>query len=278
MNQPVLDVQNLTVRVLKAGESIALVNKVSFSVSAGQCLGILGESGSGKSMTWKSIMKMTEWSGCSFVTSGQALFKGRDLLRLSQQEMKVIRGRRICMILQNPMNCFDPLCRIGAQIEESWFEGTLEENRRKSIAMLDSMQVSNPEDVLEKYPHQLSGGMLQRIMIGIALVANPDLIIADEPTTAIDSLTQFEILQEFKKIKKQHHTALIFISHDIGCVSMLADRILVMRDGQVRQYGEAQDVLMRPDDEYTQFLIQTKRCAMDRFRIVMNGDFREASL
>jgi nickel transport system ATP-binding protein len=296
----VLDVQGLSV-VLKSGAKTAtLVDNVSFSVREGECLGILGESGSGKSVCWKAFMRLLDTSGGQFEVTGRALFDGLDqagqsgqlgqqgqknLLSMSQAGIRRIRGSRICVILQNPMTCFDPLYRIGYQMGEGMKEQIKEqmkeqiglprrEVRRKCIETLELMRIRDPEEVLEKYPHQLSGGMLQRVMIGLALAAEPDLIIADEPTTALDVLTQFEIVEEFRKIKNiknirnMRRTAMIFISHDIGVVSKLADQVIVMRNGSVRERGAACDVIGNPRDPYTQFLIEKKKAVMDRFAAV----------
>lgn len=260
----VLDVRNLCVR-LKTGEGRLLVDDVSFSVDKGECLGILGESGSGKSMTCKAFMGLLD---SMFAISGEAVFAGEDLLRLPRERLRRVRGNRICMILQNPMSCFDPLYRIGSQMAEGLSEHSglsKREIRGKCLDTLDLMQIRNPEEVMAKYPHQLSGGMLQRVMIGLALVMRPDLIIADEPTTAIDSITQYEIIAEFQRIKEQHGTAMIFISHDLGVVSRLADRALVMHEAKVKRRGTVREIIDDPGDPYTSFLIEKKMTVMKTF-------------
>ena len=191
---------------------------MNFEVQKGECLGILGESGSGKSMSVKAMLGLLDKN---FSVSGHAWFAGKDLLRENGEFLRKIRGSQIAVVLQNPMTCFDPLYRIGNQIGETFATHTdwkAEEIQERSIEILSRMRIRNPEEVLQKYPHQLSGGMLQRIMIGIAMALKPALLIADEPTTAIDSITQYEILEEFVRIKKEHDTAMIFITHDLGAI------------------------------------------------------------
>jgi nickel transport system ATP-binding protein len=271
----VLDVQNLTVKLLRGEKPQTLVNDVSFSVKEGECLGILGESGSGKSMAWKAFMGLLDLSGGPFEIAGRAIFANSDLMSLSGDAMRRIRGSRIGVILQNPMSCFDPLYRIGYQMSEGMTEHlglSRREVRRKCVEALEMMRIKNPDDVLEKYPHQLSGGMLQRVMTGLALTMEPDLIIADEPTTAIDSITQFGVIEEFKRIKELKRAAMIFISHDIGAVSQLADEVIVMHDAVIKQRGTMRDIIERPTDPYTRFLIDKKMTVMERFVNVMGGE------
>lgn len=265
----VLDVQHLSVRFCRDREKFTLVDDVSFSVAEGECLGILGESGSGKSMTCKAFMRLLDGS---FEVEGRAKFNGQELLSLSSEEIRRLRGQRICMILQNPMVCFDPLYRIGEQMGEGFAEHTLlrrTEIAAKCLETLELMHIKNPEEVLEKYPHQLSGGMLQRVMIGLALSMEPALIVADEPTTAIDSITQYEILKEFMRIKCECRTAMIFISHDLGVISQVADHVIVMHQARITQSGQARDILNHPEDAYTRFLIDKKMVVMEKFRQVM---------
>lgn len=265
----VLEVRDLCVSLKSKRALRPIVKNVSFSVQAGQCLGILGESGSGKSMTVKAFTGLLDKN---FVLSGEALFDGQDLLRQSGESLRRLRGKRITMVLQNPMTCFDPLYRIGNQIAETFAAHTDwrgEEIRRHSLEMLERMQIRDAAEVLEKYPHQLSGGMLQRVMIGIAIALEPDLLIADEPTTAIDAITQFEILEEFRKIKLGRKTAMIFISHDLGAISRVADHVLVMNNGIVADEGSFTHILNNAADPYTKLLVE-KRCAvMGQYRALL---------
>ena len=242
----ILKVENLNVTLHHRRASKKLVENVSFEVRPGECLGILGESGSGKSMTVKSVLGLLDKN---FQVSGSAIFDGQDLLKESKEELRRLRGSRITMVLQNPMTCFDPLYRIGNQMAETFATHTswnAQEIRTHSLEILEQMRIRNGEEVLEKYPHQLSGGMLQRIMIGIAMALQPELLIADEPTTAIDAITQYEILEEFIRIKKQKNTAMLFITHDLGAISKVADRILVMNSGHVVDSGSFTTSLSMP--------------------------------
>ena len=267
----ILKVENLNVTLHHRRASKKLVENVSFEVRPGECLGILGESGSGKSMTVKSVLGLLDKN---FQVSGSAIFDGQDLLKESREELRRLRGSRITMVLQNPMTCFDPLYRIGNQMAETFATHTswnAQEIRTRSLEILEQMRIRNGEEVLEKYPHQLSGGMLQRIMIGIAMALQPELLIADEPTTAIDAITQYEILEEFIRIKKQKNTAMLFITHDLGAISRVADRILVMNSGHVVNSGSFDHILKHADDPYTRMLVEKRSAVMQRYRQILHG-------
>lgn len=254
-----------------------ILNNVSFSLEAGSCLGILGESGSGKSMTAKAILGILSRD---FTVTGEALFKGKNLLTMSPLELRPLRGLEIGMIMQNPMTCFDPLYKIGNQMFETFETHALfpkSEWQANAVAILKKMHIREPEDVLNKFPHQLSGGMLQRIMIGIAMAMKPDILICDEPTTAIDSITQYEIIKEFKTIKESKEVAMIFITHDISVISHLADEIMVLNNGQVADYGTFKDILTSPKDAYTKMLIEQKLAVANRYRqMLYNNQVAEA--
>lgn len=267
----ILKVESLNVTLQHRRASKKLVEDVSFEVRPGECLGILGESGSGKSMTVKSVLGLLDKN---FQVSGSAIFDGQDLLKESREELRRLRGSRITMVLQNPMTCFDPLYRIGNQMAETFATHTswnAQEIRTRSLEILEQMRIRNGEEVLEKYPHQLSGGMLQRIMIGIAMALQPELLIADEPTTAIDAITQYEILEEFIRIKKQKNTAMLFITHDLGAISKVADRILVMNSGHVVDSGSFDHILKHADDPYTRMLVEKRSAVMHRYRQILHG-------
>ena len=267
----ILKVKNLNVTLRHRRVSKKLVEDVSFEVHPGECLGILGESGSGKSMTVKSVLGLLDKN---FQVSGSAIFDGQDLLKETKEELRRLRGSRITMVLQNPMTCFDPLYRIGNQMAETFATHTswnAQEIRSRCLEILDQMRIRNGEEVLEKYPHQLSGGMLQRIMIGIAMALQPELLIADEPTTAIDAITQYEILEEFIRIKKQKNTAMLFITHDLGAISKVADRILVMNSGHVVDSGSFDHILKHADDPYTRMLVEKRSAVMRRYRQILHG-------
>ena len=266
----ILKVENLNVTLTYRKTSKKLVENVNFEVHPGECLGILGESGSGKSMTVKSILGLLDKN---FHVSGSAVFDGHDLLKESKEELRRLRGSRITMVLQNPMTCFDPLYRIGNQMSETFATHTTwnaQEIRSHCLKILNQMQILNGEEVLEKYPHQLSGGMLQRIMIGIAMALQPELLIADEPTTAIDAITQYEILEEFIRIKKNKNTAMLFITHDLGAISKVADRILVMNSGHIVDSGNFEHIRNHAQDPYTRLLIEKRSAVMHYYREVLH--------
>lgn len=268
---PVFELNHLQVSLRGKKQNTNLVKGVSFSVKQGECLGILGESGSGKSMSIKAAMGLLDKN---FVVSGSAKFQGDELVGKNAEQLRRLRGGQVGIVLQNPMTCFDPLYRIGNQIAETfaahqkWDAGEIKE---RSIEMLDKMQIRNPEEALEKYPHQLSGGMLQRIMIGIAMSMEPSLLIADEPTTAIDAITQFDILNEFAAIKHKHKTAMIFISHDLNAVSQIADKIVVLNQGTVVDQGDFHHIIHHAADPYTRLLIEKRTDVMRKYRQALEG-------
>lgn len=256
---PVFELNDLHVSLQSHHKEVELVRGVSFAVAPGECLGILGESGSGKSMSMKAAMGLLDHS---FHVKGSAQFQGEELLGKSAEELRRLRGGKVGIILQNPMTCFDPLYRIGQQIAETFSahnNWTAEEIRARSL------------ELLEKYPHQLSGGMLQRIMIGIATAMKPSLLIADEPTTAIDAITQYEILNELLHIKENHNTAMIFISHDLNAISRVADRIVVLNHGAVVDRGDFRHILHHAQDPYTKLLVEKRADVMRRYTAVLNG-------
>ncbi|WP_097004619.1 ABC transporter ATP-binding protein [Lacrimispora amygdalina] len=263
--EPVLEVKNLMVELRRKNRIQPIIEGIDFKVFPGQCLGILGESGSGKSMSLKAVMGLL---GADFSVTGEALFQGENLIGKTKEQLRRIRGKRVAMILQNPMTCFDPLYRIEDQLSETYREHTeltKKEIYEKSLTVLTAMQIKNPEEAVKKYPHQLSGGMLQRIMIGLAMSMEPDLLIADEPTTAIDAITQFEIMKEFIRIKKESDTAMIFISHDLGVISAVSDEVLVLNRGKMADKGTFRQIYEQPKDPYTRLLVEKKKAVMDQY-------------
>ena len=255
-----LEVKNLSVKIKKSGKEI--VKNISFNMEENTCLGILGESGSGKSMTCKSILGILEEN---LEASGEIIFGGRNLLTLKKEESRDIRGKEICMILQNPMTSFDPLYTIGNQLLETFLEH-LNINRDEAYKLADI------EEVLKKYPHELSGGMLQRIMIAVAIALKPKLIIADEPTTAIDSLNQKDIIDEFIILKKELNVSLLFVTHDLGVLTNLADSLIVMQNGEIVEKGTTKEIMTNAKHEHTKFLIGTRRALMEKFKKVKEYD------
>lgn len=269
--KPILEVKNLHVDYHYKKRIQPIIKGVDFEVYPGKCLGILGESGSGKSMSLKAVMGLLDKN---FSVKGEALYQGQDLLKQSKEGLRSIRGKQMCMILQNPMTCFDPLYRIDSQMAETYaehFQMGKEEMIQKSIQVLESMQIRNSGEVLKKYPHQLSGGMLQRIMIGLAMSMEPDILIADEPTTAIDAITQYEIMKEFIRIKEEAKTAMVFISHDLGVISQIADEVLVMNQGKVADRGSFHEIMEHAKDPYTRLLVEKKKAVMTRYRAALEG-------
>lgn len=267
----ILQVNGLNVTLKNEGQEIKLLQDVSFTVPEGKCIGILGESGSGKSMTMKALMGLLDKN---FEITGSAEYKNQQLIGSSKETLRKLRGSQIGMVLQNPMTSFDPLYTVGAQMEETFkahTNYTLDEIKKRSIEALEKMRIQNPSGVLAKYPHQLSGGMLQRIMTGIAMAMEPQLLIADEPTTALDSLTQFAVLKEFKRIKEETGTAMIFISHDLGAISYLADEILVLNKGKLVDQGDLEHIMQHATDAYTKLLIGKRQQVMQKYKAALQG-------
>lgn len=276
--KPAIKVEDLCVDLVTRRQKKRIVDHVEFEVYPGECLGILGESGSGKSMSLKAVLGLLDKN---FQVSGQAVFDDKNLIGAPGEELRKLRGNQIGMVLQNPMTCFDPLYRIGSQMAETFAMHTDwngEKIRSVSLEVLDQMRIHDGAEVLEKYPHQLSGGMLQRIMIGIAMALSPELLIADEPTTAIDAITQYEILEEFERIKREKKTAMIFITHDLGAISKVADRIMVMNSGQIVDQGDFHHILHHAKDPYTRLLVEKRMAVMDRYRDILKREERKPCL
>ena len=276
--KPAIKVEDLCVDLVTSRNKKKIVDHVKFEVYPGECLGILGESGSGKSMSLKAVLGLLDKN---FQVSGQAVFDDKNLIGAPGEELRKLRGNQIGMVLQNPMTCFDPLYRIGSQMAETFAMHTDwngEKIRSVSLEVLDQMRIHDGAEVLEKYPHQLSGGMLQRIMIGIAMALSPELLIADEPTTAIDAITQYEILEEFERIKREKKTAMIFITHDLGAISKVADRIMVMNSGRIVDQGDFHHILHHAKDPYTRLLVEKRMAVMDRYRDILKREERKPCL
>ena len=269
MSNTILDVKNLHITFEQPKVSKQILEDVSFSVKAGKCLGILGESGSGKSMTTKAILGLLNRD---FQISGRAIFEGKDLLQMGDGDLRTLRGSAIGMILQNPMTCFDPLYKIGNQIYETFDAHGIfsrDQYKAEAIKILEKMRIHDPEGVLQKFPHQLSGGMLQRVMIGIAMSMNPRLLICDEPTTAIDSITQYEIIKEFQRIKAESNVGMLFITHDVSVISHIADEVIVLNKGRLVDRGPFSEILKNPKDAYTKLLIEKKLAVADHYKSVL---------
>ncbi|MFA5630531.1 MAG: dipeptide ABC transporter ATP-binding protein [Porticoccaceae bacterium] len=252
-----LKVTNLKVHFHTRNGVVKAVDGVSFSLEAGQTLGIVGESGSGKSVCCYSLLDLIPRPPGK-IEDGTALFEGEDLLSCSAERMARIRGNDIAVIFQDPMTCLNPYLTIGEQlIEPLLFHRGLkrEAAKRQAIAMLDEVGIKNPERRYDSYPHELSGGMRQRVMIAMALIAEPKLLICDEPTTALDVTIQAQILKLIRELQHKRQVAVIFITHDLAVVSQVADHVLVMQNGKMVESGSAHELFANPQEEYTRKLI-----------------------
>ncbi|TCU11735.1 ABC transporter ATP-binding protein [Rhizobium sullae] len=255
---PLLQVKNLVTEFggAKGRPGLKAVNDVSFNVERGTVLGLVGESGSGKSVTGFSIMRLLERPGR--VASGQIVFDGVDIANCSEEEIRRLRGKRIAMVFQDPMMTLNPVLTVGTQMVEAvqaHDNVSKETARRRARDSLGVVGIPSPEERLKAYPHQFSGGMRQRVAIAIALLHKPDLIIADEPTTALDVTIQSQIISEFQKLTEVSNTAVIWITHDLAIVSRLADEIAVMYAGRLVETGPVSEVLTNPRHPYTAGLI-----------------------
>jgi ABC-type dipeptide/oligopeptide/nickel transport system ATPase component len=251
-----LDVRNLTVTFAGPRSSVTAVDDVSFHIDTGETLGLVGESGSGKSVTAFSIVRLLQPPGR--VTAGTITFDGRDLLRLSEPQMRAVRGARISLIFQEPMTALNPVMRVGDQIAEALVVhglATPAAARARAIELLDAVRVHDAARRVRDYPHQLSGGMRQRVMIAVALACEPPLIIADEPTTALDVTIQAEVLALLRELKARLRLSLLLITHDFGVIAEMADRVAVMHRGRIVESGEVRQILRDPRHEYTQTLL-----------------------
>src|SRR5436305_6881342 len=257
-DKPVLDVQGLTVSLPPGADRLNAVENVSFAVGPGEIVCVVGESGSGKSVTAHAIMGLLP-PGQLTATAGRALLEGDDLLTKTPAQMRKIRGHRISMIFQQPMTALNPVMKIGDQVAEVLDIHTKLNERERRVRVLDVMKavrLPEPERMIDVYPHQISGGQRQRIMIAAALVLDPVLLIADEPTTALDVTTQAQILKLIKELRERRNTGVLFITHDFGVVAEVAHRVVVMQQGRVIEQGRTADVLRRPRDDYTRMLIR----------------------
>ena len=254
-----LDIRDLSVVFTDRGNPFTAVDKFCLQMEQGEIVGIVGESGSGKSMTAHALMGLIRRT--QVAVSGSAVFEGTDLLALSREEMRQYQGRDLSIIFQEPMTSLNPTMRIGKQVEESLrIHQRLSQAERKACA-LGAMALAGlpePETVYRQYPHQLSGGMRQRVMIAAALVLRPRLLIADEPTTALDVTIQAQILETLKDINRKEGTAILFISHDLGVVKALCSRVVVMKQGKIVESGPVDDVFYHPREDYTKLLIASR--------------------
>ena len=269
---PILSVRNLNVTFHLQENSVFAVQNLSFDLDAGSTLGIVGESGSGKSVTSLAIMGLLDQQIANI--SGEILFEDLDLTKLSQKNYRKIRSQKISMIFQDSLAALHPYYRVGNQIAEVYRahnKVTKKAAVSRAIDMLDRVGIPEPQKRFRDYPHQFSGGMRQRVMIAMALVCNPKIIIADEPTTALDVTVQAQILELLKDIQKEFQAAIIFITHDLGVISEFSDKVLVMYSGQAFEIGPTHDLLINPSHPYTLGLLNSipgAHKARQRFRSI----------
>lgn len=254
--QTLLQVEDLSIRFKTYNGYLTAVNSISFEVKKGEVLALVGESGCGKSITSLAIMGLIDRPG--EVLAQNILFNGKNLAALREKEMQKLRGDRISMIFQEPLTSLNPLFRIGHQIDEVFLHhggDSRAEAKKKSIEMIKKVGIARPEAVYNAYPVELSGGMRQRVMIAIALACNPELLIADEPTTALDVTIQAQILQLMRELQKETHTSIILITHDLGVVAEMADRVAVMYAGRIVEQADVFTLFANPLHPYTEGLI-----------------------
>ncbi len=254
--EPLLSVSGLTTVFDTARGPVAAVDEVSFEIHPGETLGLVGESGSGKSVTALSIMRLVQPPGR--IASGRVLFKGDDLLAVDDRTMQRVRGAGIALIFQEPMTALNPVFRVGDQIAETLLvhgRTSRREARARAIDLLRTVRIENPESRVDDYPHQLSGGMRQRVLIAMALSCQPSLVIADEPTTALDVTIQAEILDLLREMKSALKLSLLLITHDLGVVAETADRVAVMYAGRIVETGPVRAIFRKPAHPYTRGLL-----------------------
>lgn len=254
MTQALVEVKDLKISFKTFAGRVQAVRGLNFSLEKGQTLAIVGESGSGKSVACNALMRLIPQPPGSY-DSGQILFEGKDLLTFSENQMSDIRGNEIAMIFQDPMTALNPTMKVGKQIVEVILRHkpgvTKAQAKERAIALLDEVGIPNPALRYQQYPHEFSGGMRQRVVIAIALAAEPKLLIADEPTTALDVTIQAQILELMKEIQAKNDSAIIFITHDLGVVANVADKVAVMYAGQIVEYGDVNEIFYNPKHPYT---------------------------
>ena len=252
-NDQLLRVRDLKVSFKTYAGEVQAVRGVSFDLRQGETLAIVGESGSGKTVTAKSLMRLLPEAN-TMIKGGEAIFEGQDLLKLSEKQMQKVRGSRIAMVFQDPMTSLDPTMKVGKQIEESLKKHlglSGQRARERAVELLTLVGIPNPEGRVRQYPHQFSGGMRQRVVIAIALACDPQILIADEPTTALDVTIQAQILDLLRELQERIGTSIILITHDLGVVANIADRVAVMYAGKVVETGTLREVFYDPQMPYT---------------------------
>ena len=252
MSETILSVKNLQVSFQTFDGKVQAVRGIDFDLKKGETLAIVGESGSGKSVTTRSIMQLLSTN--ALIENGEIIFEQENILEKSESEMQQIRGKKIAMIFQDPMTSLDPTMKVGMQVAESMIKHlklSKKEALQQAVQLLEQVGIPNAEKRVNDYPHQFSGGQRQRIVIAIALACNPDILIADEPTTALDVTIQAQILELLKEIQQKNGTSIIFITHDLGVVANVADRVAVMYAGKIVEYGLVDEIFYNPKHPYT---------------------------
>ncbi|WP_226584613.1 ABC transporter ATP-binding protein [Halobacillus litoralis] len=257
MSNPILSINQMYTSFHVDGETIPAVEGIDLSLYPGEIVGLVGESGSGKSVTSLSVMQLLEGTPGK-VTGGDILFENQNLLEMTDREKRKLRGNDISMIFQEPMTSLNPVIKIGKQLVEAIREHQSISKRgaeKHAVYMLDQVGIPRAEEIMKEYPHQLSGGMRQRVMIAMAMSCDPKLLIADEPTTALDVTIQAQILDVMRNMRDEHHTAILFITHDLGVIAEMCDRVAVMYAGRIVEQGTVYEIFENPKHPYTKGLL-----------------------
>ncbi|GGD12264.1 ABC transporter ATP-binding protein [Pontibacillus salipaludis] len=257
MTEPILSINQLYTSFRVDGETIPAVEGIDLSLYPGEIVGLVGESGSGKSVTSLSVMQLLDETPGE-VTGGEVLFQGKDLLKFTDRQKRKVRGNDISMIFQEPMTSLNPVLKIGKQLIEAIREHqriSQTEARKHAVHMLNQVGIPRSEEIMNEYPHQLSGGMRQRVMIAMAMSCDPKVLIADEPTTALDVTIQAQILDVMRNMRKEHNTSILFITHDLGVIAEMCDRVAVMYSGRIVEQGTVYEIFENPKHPYTKGLL-----------------------
>ncbi|MEC0181252.1 nickel import ATP-binding protein NikD [Paenibacillus peoriae] len=255
----VLQVSGLQVKLQTGTGMVPLLEPIDFELKKGRVLGLVGESGSGKTVTCNALLQLLDRQ--TMDVKGSVRLNGRELNGIAAEEMRRIRGKEIALIMQNPMNAFMPVYTIGAQFMETirtHTELTARQARNLAITALEKMNLPEPAKLLKRYPFQLSGGMLQRVMIAISMCLRPAVVIADEPTTALDVVNQLQVLRELDRLRTEYDTSILLISHDLGVISQMADEVAVMKQGRIVEQAEVHQLFNQPQHEYTKMLLDAR--------------------